>query len=81
MRALALVSAPFVHLLSASTDAVLNLLLKMLRIRPHDSAAQPLSPEEIREDALHVNVLDYIGLNHAGLKAVDRRVSRLELRT
>lgn len=48
MRVLALVSAPFVHLLSASTDAVLSLLLRLLRIRPHDSAAQPLSPEEIR---------------------------------
>jgi Mg2+/Co2+ transporter CorB len=48
MRTLALISAPFVHLLSASTDAVLGLLLRLLRIRLHDSGAQPLSPEEVR---------------------------------
>jgi len=48
MRALAWVSAPFVHLLSASTDALLNPLLRLLRIRPQESGAQPLSPEEIR---------------------------------
>ena len=48
MRTLALVSAPFVHLLSASTDAILSVLLRLLRIRPQDSCAQPLSPEEIR---------------------------------
>jgi Mg2+/Co2+ transporter CorB len=48
MRWLALVSAPFVHLLSASTDAILRPLLRLLRIRPQDSGAQPLSPEEIR---------------------------------
>jgi len=48
MRSLATISAPFVHLLSASTDAILNPLLRLLRIRPQESAAQPLSLEEIR---------------------------------
>ena len=42
MRSLAVISAPFVHLLSASTDAILNPLLKVLRIRPQESGAQPL---------------------------------------
>ena len=48
MRLLALAAAPFVSLLSASTDAVLNLLLRLLRIRPQASGPQPLSPGEIR---------------------------------
>ncbi len=48
MRGLALISAPFVHLLSASTDAVLKVVLKVLRIEPQESGAQPLSVEEIR---------------------------------
>jgi Mg2+/Co2+ transporter CorB len=48
MRALAAVSAPFVHLLALSTDAVLRPLLRLLGIRPGEDAAQPLSAEEIR---------------------------------
>src|SRR5688572_8780003 len=48
MRALAWISGPLVHLLSASTDAILNPLLKLLGIRPEDSGPQPLTPEEIR---------------------------------
>ena len=48
MHSLARISAPFVHLLSASTDAILNPLLKLLRIRPQESGPQPLSAEEIR---------------------------------
>jgi Mg2+/Co2+ transporter CorB len=48
MRVLARISAPFVHLLSASTDAILILLLKLLRIEPQESGPQPLSAEEIR---------------------------------
>jgi Mg2+/Co2+ transporter CorB len=48
MRALAVISAPFVHLLSISTDAILKPLLTLLRIRPQDSGAQSLSAEEIR---------------------------------
>ena len=47
MRWLAIVSAPFVHLLSASTDAILKPLLKLLRIESQDGS-QPLSVEEIR---------------------------------
>ena len=48
MRALAVISAPFVHLLSVSTDAILKPLLTLLRIRPQESGAQSLSAEEIR---------------------------------
>ncbi|HSC96341.1 MAG TPA: CNNM domain-containing protein [Burkholderiales bacterium] len=48
MRVLARISAPFVHLLSASTDAILTLLLKLLRVEPQESGPQPLSAEEIR---------------------------------
>ncbi|HUF82431.1 MAG TPA: CNNM domain-containing protein [Burkholderiales bacterium] len=48
MRMLAQISAPFVHLLAASTDAVLNPLLKLLGIRPEESGPQQLTPEEIR---------------------------------
>ncbi len=47
MRVLAVVSAPFVSLLSVSTDAVLRPLLKLLRIK-EDAAPQPLSPAELR---------------------------------
>ncbi|HEX6827558.1 MAG TPA: CNNM domain-containing protein [Burkholderiales bacterium] len=48
MRLLALAAAPFVHLLSASTDAILNPLLKLLGSRPQAAGRQPLSPEDIR---------------------------------
>lgn len=47
---------------------------------PHIGPIAELSPEEIREDRLRVNVLDYAGLLHAALKAVDRKVERLEAR-
>ena len=48
MRALAMVSAPFVHLLSSSTDAILKPLLKLLRIEHQESGTQALSVDEIR---------------------------------
>jgi Mg2+/Co2+ transporter CorB len=48
MRMLARISAPFVHLLSVSTEALLKPMLRLLRIRPQEDGAQPLSPEEIR---------------------------------
>ena len=48
MRMLAHFSAPFVHLLSASTEALLKPLLRLLRIRPQEDGAQPFSAEEIR---------------------------------
>ena len=48
MRWLASLSAPFVQLLSASTDTLLRALLKLLRVRERESGAQPLSAEEIR---------------------------------
>ena len=48
MRALAAISAPFVRLLSTSTDALLKPLLRLLGIRHQESGTQPLSIEEIR---------------------------------
>ena len=48
MRLLARISAPFVSLLSLSTDTILKPLLVLLRVRPMASGAQPLSAEEIR---------------------------------
>lgn len=48
MRVLGVAAAPFVHLLSASTDAILNPLLRLLGSRPQASGAQPLSLEELR---------------------------------
>ena len=75
MNSLARISAPFVHLLSASTDAILNPLLKLLRIEQQESGAQPLSPEELRTIVLesskflpkkHVSIL----LNLFDLEAI-----------
>ena len=48
MRGLAAISAPFVHLLTTSTDVLLKLVLRFLRLQPGDSGAQPLSIDEIR---------------------------------
>lgn len=48
MRALAVASAPFVHLLASSTELILRPLLKLFRIRAGEPGAQPMSPEEIR---------------------------------
>lgn len=48
MRVLAAVTAPFVHLLTVSTDAVLGLALRVLRLQPQESGPQPLSIDEIR---------------------------------
>jgi Mg2+/Co2+ transporter CorB len=75
MRSLAWISAPVVHLLTASTDAVLKPLMKLLRIEQQDSGAQPLSPEELRTIVLesskflpkkHVSIL----LNLFDLEAI-----------
>lgn len=46
---------------------------------PHIGPILELSPEEIREDDTRINLLDYAGLLHAGLRAVDRTVTRLAL--
>lgn len=43
---------------------------------PHIGPILELSPEEIREDGLRINLLDYIGLTHAAVKAMDRKVER-----
>jgi len=48
MRVLAIVSAPFVHLLAKSTDTLLKPLLKLLGINSQEGAAQALSAEELR---------------------------------
>ncbi len=47
MLSLAKISAPFVHLLSASTDALLKPLLRLLRLRGGDTEGE-MSPEEVR---------------------------------
>ncbi len=44
---LARISAPFVHLLSASTDAILQPMLRLLRLRGGDTGGE-MSPEEVR---------------------------------
>ena len=48
MRILAGISAPFVHLLALSTNALLKPLLSLLRIKPQENGPQALSPEELR---------------------------------
>jgi Mg2+/Co2+ transporter CorB len=48
MRILAVVSAPFVHLLSWSTNTLLKPLLRLLRISLQEGGSQALSAEEIR---------------------------------
>jgi len=65
MRSLARITAPFVHLLSASTNALLHLLLKVLRIRPQDSGPQPLSAEEIRTIVLESS--NYLPKKHVSI--------------
>jgi Mg2+/Co2+ transporter CorB len=47
MRWLAKISAPFVYLLSGSTNAILNPLLRLSRLRGGDADGE-MSPEEIR---------------------------------
>ncbi len=47
MRMLAIASAPFVNLLAVSTDALLNPILRLLRIR-RDAGPEPFSPAELR---------------------------------
>jgi Mg2+/Co2+ transporter CorB len=48
MRSLALLSAPFVHLLTVSTEAILAPLLRLLGFRSQETAGQEMSAEEIR---------------------------------
>ncbi|RPJ48496.1 MAG: DUF21 domain-containing protein [Betaproteobacteria bacterium] len=48
MRGLAFVTAPFVQLLTVSTDALLGVALRLLRLHPQESGPQPLSIDEIR---------------------------------
>jgi Mg2+/Co2+ transporter CorB len=48
MRALAWITAPFVYLLTISTDAILGFALRLLRLQPQESGPQPLSIDEIR---------------------------------
>jgi Mg2+/Co2+ transporter CorB len=48
MRALAAAAAPFVKLLTVSTNAVLGPLLVALRVKPGGAGAEALTPEEIR---------------------------------
>ena len=46
--------------------------------RPHTGPILELAPEDIREDELHLNLLDYTGMLHAAVKAVDRDVQELQ---
>lgn len=55
MRVLAVVSAPFVQLLSWSTDTILKPVLKWIGIRHHETGAQALSLEEIRTVVLEAS--------------------------
>lgn len=48
MRALAWITAPFVYLLTLSTDAILGFALRLFRLQPQESGPQPLSIDEIR---------------------------------
>ena len=48
MRILAAISAPFVHLLSTSTNTLLKPLLRLLRIQTRENGPQALSAEELR---------------------------------
>ncbi len=48
MRVLAFITAPFVHLLTLSTNAVLKPLLRLLRVKHEEDAGEPMSPAEIR---------------------------------
>jgi Mg2+/Co2+ transporter CorB len=48
MRVLAMVTGPFVHLLTSSTDTLLRVILRLLRLQPQVTGGQPLSIDEIR---------------------------------
>jgi len=48
MRVLAMVTGPFVHLLTSSTDTLLRAILRLLRLQPQVAGGQPLSIDEIR---------------------------------
>lgn len=47
---------------------------------PHIGVIAELSPDEIREGPLKINLMDLAGLTLAAVKGVDRRVDRLERR-
>jgi hypothetical protein len=43
----------------------------------HTGPILELSPDDIKRDSWHLDLLSYTGLTHAGLKALDRKVERL----
>jgi hypothetical protein len=45
--------------------------------RPHVGPILELSPDDIKADDLHLDLVSYNGMTHAALKAVDRKVDRL----
>ena len=45
--------------------------------RKHTGPILEMSPEEIREDDTRIDLLSYVGMNHAALKGLDRKVDRL----
>lgn len=46
--------------------------------RPHIGPVLEMAPPELTDDGWHLRLQDYVGLQHAGLKALDRRLSRVE---
>src|SRR5688500_10565962 len=88
MRALAFVSAPFVHLLSGSTEFILRPLLRLFRLRNAEAGAQPMSPEEIRTIVLessnfmpkkHVSILlNLFDLGHVTVQDIMVPRARVE---
>ena len=88
MRILARITAPFVSVLSISTDAILKPLLALLRIRPNDSGTRPLSPEELRALVLesghflpqkHVSILvNLFDLGHITVQDIMLPRARIE---
>jgi Mg2+/Co2+ transporter CorB len=88
MRGLAFVSAPFVSLLTGSTEFILRPLLRVFRLRNAEAGAQPMSPEEIRTIVLessnfmpkkHVSILlNLFDLGHVTVQDIMVPRARIE---
>ena len=48
--------------------------------RPHTGPILEMSPDDIKLDDARLDLVSYSGLLHAALRAVDRKVARLESR-
>ncbi|MGH8742610.1 MAG: hemolysin family protein, partial [Burkholderiales bacterium] len=88
MRVLALMTAPFVALLSASTEAILAPLLRLLGVRARDTGSEEMSAEEIRTIVLessnfmpkkHVSILlNLFDLGHVTVQDIMVPRARVE---